>query len=269
MKYKYGFNVQENANCCGQYAVINALLLLGKPISVAEAHRSTKTNRLQAWLNGTGERNIKQSLKYYGCNPKDYSTKSADKLKSKVDYYVERNIPLIASVDNYDHWIVLAGKDDNKYYWLDSANNNVIGHSSWKTIVQWMYADEDPYYFIAVIPEKDAYPLKDIKALERIAKKNPWLFSNYGTTLVDLLDILTADVNKPDSDAEKFLNEHRNEVVLNLEYLYAEADDDDLYELVDDYIALAKLHGLKYPSKNDAEVLTRLAIMLTLYTFGI
>jgi hypothetical protein len=266
----FGFNYQDHSGNCGQWALLNILLILGSPISNKDAHEKTKTSKLDAWINGTDEKRIKKALRKFGCKPEDYNIFDENELKIIIDKYLTKNIPLIISVSDYQHWNVLACKKADRYYWIDSSEESIIGFCKWDAIVEWMQAkDKQPFYFIAVHPSANSYPIKNIDSLYRISINNEWLFFNYGRTLRDLLDILTSDNNKPDKDAAILLNKHKDNVVSNIVYLYENADEEDLYEMMDNYITLAKMHNIKYSGRNEVEVLIRLTIMLTFYMLDI
>ncbi|MCE1189841.1 MAG: hypothetical protein LWX56_11965 [Ignavibacteria bacterium] len=268
MDKKYAFTHQQHSNC-GQWAIINALIMIGVPISAMEAHSKSKTTRFEAMISGTNEHRISKALRHYECNPVKISEKSPDKLKKLVDGYLDKNIPIIASVCNYEHWSVLAGRRGKKYFWIDSSEDVIIGYSSWNEILEWMDNGDEPYNGIAVEYDKDKSPCRDISALHKLRQDNEWLFGNYGRTLSDLLDIVNSDFAVPDTDAVDLFKNCRDDVVQNLVFLYEYADEDDLYELIDAYIILARLHNLKYSKKHESAVLIRLGIVLAFYILDI
>jgi hypothetical protein len=268
MDEKFGFNYQGNGNC-GQWAVLNTLLILGIVISNKDAHNRTKTSKLEAWMNGTDEKRIKKALRKYACNPVDYNIYDEDELKEAMDKMLNKNFPLIISVSNYEHWAVLAGKKAERYYWIDSSEKSIVGYCDWNALINWMQADdEQPFYFIAVNHSKNSYPIQNVDVLFRLSINNEWLFFHYGRTLRDLIDIAANDGNQ-DKEVAILLEKHKGNVVSNIVYLYEYADEEDLYEMMDNYTTLAKLHNIKYPEQNEAEVLIRLSIMLTFYMLDI
>ncbi|MDR3665583.1 MAG: hypothetical protein P4L35_01955 [Ignavibacteriaceae bacterium] len=271
MDKKYGFNYQEHGNC-GQYALLNALLLLGIPISVKDAHHITRVSRLKALWEGTEPEKIIRGIKKYGCRAEPFSSNDEQKLKVKVDAYLQANIPLIVCVDDYEHYAVLAGKINNKYYWIDSADSHIMGHSPWTDIRDWLESSEedDCYYFIAVIPPKNNNVLNDIDKLLKISRKNEDLFNNYGYLLRDLLDVIgdQGSSGKRVLLAE-FLARHRNKALSSIEELYYYTDTKELEQILRGYITIATLHNLTIAVENEIDVLARLTVMVTMYAVGI
>ena len=271
MDKKFGFNYQEHGNC-GQYALLNALLVLGIPISVKDAHQKTKVSRLKALWEGTEPERIIRGIKKYGCRAESFSCNDNKRLKVKIDAYLEANIPLIVCVDDYEHYAVLAGKINNKYYWIDSADSHIMGHSPWTDIKDWLESSEedDCYYFIAVIPHKNNNVLKDIDKLLKISHKDEDLFNNYGYMLKDLLDIIgNQGASGKQVPVAEFLIKYQDKVISSIEELYYYTDRKELKQILKDYITLAGLHNLMLAAEDELDVLTRLTVMMTMYSVGI
>jgi hypothetical protein len=268
---KFGFNYQEHGNC-GQYALLNALLLLGIPISVKDAHKKTKVTRLKALWQGTEPEKIIRGIKKYGCRAEPFTCNDEKKLKVKIDTYLEAGIPLIVCVEDWEHYALLARRINKKYYWIDSADSDIIGHSSWVEIAEWLESsdDDEKYYCIAVIPPKDNNALKDIEKLLKMSRKNEDLFNSYGYLLRDLLDIIgdQGSSGKQIPVAE-FLDRHRDEVINSIGELYYYTDKKELKQIAKDYIAIAELHNLMLAADDELDALTRLAVMVTMYSVGI
>jgi hypothetical protein len=271
MDKKYGFNYQEHGNC-GQYALLNSLLLLGIPISVNDAHHITRVSRLKALWEGTKPEKIIRGIKKYGCRAEPFSSNDEKKLKVKVDSYLESGIPLIVCVEDYEHYAVLSSKINNKYYWIDSADEDIIGHSSWSEITDWLESSEEDecYYFIAVIPPKNNNVLKDIDKLLKISRKNEDLFNNYGYLLRDLLDIMDSQGSSGKQiPVAEFLDRHRDKAINGIEELYYYTDKKELNQILKDYITIATLHNLTIDAEIVIDVSARLTVMLTMYAIGI
>jgi hypothetical protein len=268
---KLGFNYQENGNCA-QYSLLNALLVLGIPISIKDAHKKTKVSRLKALWEGTDPENIIRGIKKYGCKAEPFSYKNEIKAKAKIDAYLEAGIPIIICVDSWEHYTLLAGKRDNRYYWIDSAGPDIINHSSWAAIEEWMESpDEDEkYYGIAVIPPKQNNALKDIDKLLRLSRGDEDLFNNYGYMLRDLLDVIgdQKSTGRLFSAAE-FLSTYQDKIMSNIEYLYYYTDKKYVAKKMKDYITIAELHNLSFTDADEIDVIIRISVMMTLNAVGI
>ncbi|MBI2419805.1 MAG: hypothetical protein HYV28_18225 [Ignavibacteriales bacterium] len=268
MDKKYGYNYQENGNC-GQYALLNALLVLGIPISVKDAHRTTKVTRLKALWKGTEPEKIILGIKKYGCKAKPYTLTKEKEFKAKVESLLEQRIPIIACVDDYEHYVVLAGIQENKYFWIDSAHADIIGCSAWSDIESWMNCNGE-YYFIAVIGPKFCKPVLEINQLLKLSRKNSTLFNNYGYMLRDLLDI----INEPKTpgkriSAEEFLETVVKTVVDSIVLLYYYANRKKLERKLQDYISIAHLHRFTVLIDEEGAILARLTTVMTMTALGI
>jgi hypothetical protein len=268
---KLGFNFQESGSC-GIYAFLNSLLILGIPISVQEAHEVTRVTRIKALWEGTDPDNIIRGIKKYGCKAEPFSCKNEYKAKAKIDAYLEAGIPIIICVDDWEHYTLLAGLIDNRYYWIDSAGPNIMSKSSWPAIEEWMASsDEDEkYYGIAVIPPKRNNALKDIDKLFRLSRKDEGLFNNYGYMLRDLLDVIgdQKSIGRLFSVAE-FLSIYQDKIVSSIEYLYYFTDKKYVTKKMKDYITIAELHNLSFAVADELDVIIRLTVIMTLNAAGI
>jgi len=268
---KFGFNYQEHGNC-GQYAFLNTLLLLSIPISVKDAHKKTQVTRLKAIWEGTEPEKIIRGIKKYGCSAKPITCNDEKKLKEKIDAYLEAGIPLIVCVDDYEHYAVLSGKINKKYYWIDSADSDIIGHSSWSEIAEWLESSEEDekYYCIAVIPPKQNNALTDIDKLLKISRKDEDLFNNYGYLLKDLLDIVDDQGSSGKRvPVAEFLIKYQHKVIGSIEELYYYTNKKELKQIMKDYITLAELHNLMLAADDELDVLARLTVMVTMYAVGV
>ncbi len=268
MEYKFGFNYQEYGNC-GQYALLNSLLLLGIPISVKDAHKVTNTTRLKALWEGTDCKKIIKGIKKYGCKPAAYTLHDDAKLKTKIDTHLEAGNSIILCIENYEHYCVLAGKKNKKYCWIDSADANIIGCSDWTAIEQWMNC-EGEYYFIAVIPPKFSKPISEINELFKLSRNDIELFNNYGYLLRDLLDIISEPRTAGKRIAmETLLKQSGENIIESIEFLYHYTKRSSLEKLLKSFITISRLHMLTVLVDGENDVLARLTAMLTMYAMGI
>lgn len=127
MQEPIGFNKQDfEYGECGQYALIHALLLLGIPISLSEAHRHTVLKIVSA-IKRTSEKPIVRAIKRLGCNPVEHYYADSNIAKKVIDKFLEKGYPVIVCAEEYTRWAVLAGKEKNSYVWIDSLEDIIIG----------------------------------------------------------------------------------------------------------------------------------------------
>lgn len=268
MKEIYGFNYQQYGNC-GQFALLNALLLLGIPVTNKQAHLKTGITITKSTISGTDSKNILKGIKSFNCKAIKYQSDSESETKNRIDYLLSKKIPLIISCENYDHWAVLAGKKDNKYYWLDSADEDIIGLSDWNEIDDWIkYEDEDDYkyFFIAVKPKDSGYSISNLNELYKISYRNEDLFFTCGEKLQDMPEIFHFDA-KANYSAGKLLSQYKEIIVEGICRLYYYADKTEIEKLFNDYLTIAELYNLKVDKEIRVQALIQFTILLTLCLF--
>ncbi len=268
MKEIYGFNYQQYGNC-GQFALLNALLLLGIPVTNKQAHKKTGVTITKSTFSGTDSKNIIKGIKCFNCKAIKFQSDSESETKKKMDDLLNNNIPLIIGCEDYDHWAVLAGMKDNKYYWLDSADEDIIGLSYWDELEDWIkYEDEDDYkyFFIAVKPKNSGYSISNLNELYKISYKNEDLFFTFGEKLQDLLEIFD-DNNKANYSAAKLLSQYKETIIDGICRLYYYSDKTEIEKLFDDYFTIAELYKLKIDKEKRVQALIEFTILLTLCLF--
>jgi hypothetical protein len=157
MLEKSGFKRQALlSGNCGQIALIHALLLLGIRISMSRAYKATGLTRIQVVRSGTDDVNLIRGIRKCGCKPLPHLFHDGGKAKRQIRYYLSRGIPVIISVSDEEHWMVLSGVDSQgRYSWIDSTDPKLIGKNAWRTVAGWMLYEEgerENYYFIGVKP---------------------------------------------------------------------------------------------------------------------
>ncbi len=268
MKEIYGFNYQQYGNC-GQFALLNALLLLGIPVTNKQAHLKTGITITKSTISGTDSKNIVKGIKSFNCKAIKFQNDSESETKNRIDDLLSKNIPLIIGCENYDHWVVLAGKKNNKYYWLDSADEDIIGLSDWDEIEDWIkyeYEDDYKYFFIAVKPKHSGYSISNLNELYKISYKNEDLFFTFGEKLKDLLEIFEFD-DTANYLAAKLLNQYKEIIIDGICRLYYYADKTEIERLFNDYLTIAELYNLKVDKEIRVQVLIQFTILLTLCLF--
>ena len=151
MKKRIGFQKQRDPGTCGQRSLIHALLLLNHPISERQAFKACDVTRKEVNEEGTDEKELKLALKYFGHEYSVLDTYSRKAAHHFINKHLDAGRPIIICVQFFQHWAVLARRDNSKYVWIDSADDKLIG--SWKIqdILGWMRC-LFRYYAIAIKP---------------------------------------------------------------------------------------------------------------------
>jgi hypothetical protein len=159
MLEKSGFKRQSLlSGNCGQRSLIHALYLLSIHISIGQAYKATGLTRIQVVRSGTDDVNLIRGIRKCGCKPLPHLLHDGKKAERQIRHYLSRGIPVIISVSDAEHWMVLSGVDSrSRYSWIDSTDQRLIGKNAWRTVATWMRYEEEEtenYYFIGVKPGK-------------------------------------------------------------------------------------------------------------------
>ena len=152
MKRRTGFRRQRDPGTCGQRSLIHALLLLSHPISEKEAFRACGVTRKETNEHGTDEKELIRAIKFFGHSYSVLDTWSRKTARQFIDKHLDAGSPIIISVDNIQHWAVLARREKDKYSWIDSADNKLMGCREISDILDWMRFLFH-YYGIAIKPK--------------------------------------------------------------------------------------------------------------------
>jgi hypothetical protein len=256
-----GFEQQAMGDgACGKYALRHALLLLGIPVSQREASSATQVPPWKAMQRGTNEAEIKRGLREFECTGVEYLGRSRRAFTAHVNRCIRRGLPLIFTAEHDEHWAVIAGKKSRSvYYWIDSAEPDVIGAWSWEDILEWI--DNDVYYAIGVLPKNEAQLEHSIVSR----------FSEYAPLMRDAtlrqywgyyLDDLYGGAAHEHATPRQFFDAYRKAIVETICVQYPMADKETLVWEMKNYETVALAHRLT-PS------LIELTAALTLIAVGI
>lgn len=254
---KFGFNWQNYLDgACGKYSLRHALLLLGIPSTKSDV---TQATGLPGWLTmllGTDEWRIKEALKYFACRPIEFKTKAKRVFKFKIDKLLISGCPVIVSVQNDNLWIVICGKrNKDEYYYIDSADSELISHFSWNQLVSEI--NSDIYYLIGVKP----YYLSHLKHslvhnfryVEKILNRGDTLFQWWVYYLNDLIKIFELRSHGQSRIlADEFFRKYRKLICNKISSKYPNFDREILRWEYNNYFTVAELHNLTL-SKNRVE----------------
>jgi hypothetical protein len=255
-----GFEQQSLGDgACGKYALRHALLLLGIPVSQREASAATQVPPWKAMQRGTNEAEIKRGLKEFGCTGVEYLGRSRRAYTAHLNACIRRGLPVIITTQHDEHWAVIAGrKSPSMYYWIDSAETEVIGAWAWKDILEWI--DNDVYYGIGVQP-RNAAQLKHsiVQRFDEYAPlmKDATLRQYWGYYLDDLYGEPVGRMSP-----RHFFDAYRTAIVDTICMQYPMADRETLAWEMKNYETVALAHRL-VPS------LIELTAALTLIAVGI
>jgi len=265
MQQPIGFTWQEYLDgACGKYALQHALLLLGIPVTRKDTNKATGVPPVITRLFGTNPEQLKRGLKYFGCKGIDGYLDSPDRLREKLDGFLARGCPAILAVEDDEHWIVIAGKRSaNEYYWIDSADEDLIGCWNWKDIVEWI--GSETYYLIGVVPRNKG--LREHSLVARFSQivrllDDEDLREYWGYYLEDLHEMFDCPVlyGVP---AREFFRQYGAMVYQASCYYYLHSDEKKMLWELENYRKVAIAHCLTVSTEEIPKAIAHLSAALT------
>jgi hypothetical protein len=148
---KKGIQRQKDPGTCGQHALKNALLQLNHSISKREAFTACGVTRKEVNAGGTDEKELKRAISHIGYRYSVLDTYSKKEAHCFIDKHLDSGSPIIICVQWFQHWAVLARKENGKYVWIDSDDDKLMGSWDIRGILWWMRC-LFRYYAIAIKP---------------------------------------------------------------------------------------------------------------------
>lgn len=153
MQIKLRFRKQREPGICGQRSLIHALLLLNHPISERQAFKACGVTRKLVNEEGTNEKELIRAIMFFDYRYSALNTSSRIAARQFINKHLDSGSPIIISVDDEEHWAVLARRNRSKYIWIDSADDRLVGSWDIADILDWMKCGQG-YYAIAVKQNK-------------------------------------------------------------------------------------------------------------------
>ena len=229
-----GFAVQGKG-ACARFALRHALLCLGVPTTERAITRGMRRGRLRTRLFGSDEVAILRGVRRLGARPEELRARTGAEARRGIDRALREGAPCIlcvtsASGDGWGHWALLAGRVGERYLWIDSADDRVVGTWTWTAIARWMRCEgeAEPFYAIAVRPRTSvarARSLTPRAAAALPALRDERQRDGWGVRLAALRRIFRAAHGVP---ARRVLADLRGGDVRELRALAAVADAHDL-----------------------------------------
>jgi hypothetical protein len=271
------FAIQPDEYSCGPTCVFNALLLLGNAdIRMGRIKRACGTRP----NTGTSENGLQRGLRRLGYEGVEASWNRKSHGRKALAWLREEHSlghPVIICVDQYEHWVLVAGSTQRSYFILDPKGNRqrAAASSAPGTVLlqRWWGRDRvtnsGSYYAISVRPRtqkatvlaQHALPLTNRDVLERIRE-----------SAVDLLPVSNSLLNtfgsvKNGKKLEGLLEEIAPRLANRKELLHAGLDDSDIDEQVRNFTAFARGKQLQYrPAQRERAVIDLTALLL-LHTY--
>jgi ABC-type bacteriocin/lantibiotic exporter with double-glycine peptidase domain len=136
---------------------------MGKRVSLSRIAKLSYTDK-----EGTGERGLLRAVRNLGLVPEEFISDDDRTAKQWLVSHATLGVPLVLCVDNWDHWVTVAGNFGQRVWLWDSENSteNLKENGSWSVcpravLERWKAARRvaeglPRYYGIAVFRKRDS-----------------------------------------------------------------------------------------------------------------
>jgi hypothetical protein len=130
-----GIYPQPNAWQCGPFALKHALLTLG----IVEHER--KLTRLSgANEYGADETELARAAQHCGCDLLTVRCRVPGQAREELLRWLARQVPVLLCIEQWNHWVTVAGFDEGAFVLLDSRELGVFRLVPWETLeAVWGY----------------------------------------------------------------------------------------------------------------------------------
>ncbi len=131
-----GFAPQPNSWQCGPYALKHALITLGVSASEREISGLAGGRR----RTGTNERQLRRAARAFGCDMPVIRKLDEDSARRCLADHLDRGLPVLLCVDEWDHWITVVKGQGGRFIALDSRDPAVLTIIPWRALRRrWAY----------------------------------------------------------------------------------------------------------------------------------
>lgn len=150
------FYPQPNLWQCGPFALKHAFAVLGVFVNEKQISKIAGTN----WWHGTDEIQLARAARHFNTTLAVSRRFDAIKAKKELHRYLQRGIPCLLCVNEWQHWVTVVKAERGKYIVLDSREKEVLTIVSWRELRrQWVYHERDEVDRKAVQTIYDFHPL--------------------------------------------------------------------------------------------------------------
>lgn len=166
-----GIYEQPNEWQCGPFALKHALLALG----IFE-HEDVLSRAARSDTNGTDEVGLGRAARRVGCDLLMIRTYHPHAARAELNGYLARNVPVLACVQEWSHWIALVHHDDGQYVAFDSRGRQVL------QVVTWEELRSALVYYDSEGRGHGAYAVYDLHPV--VPRTMPWARGRFSPALV-------------------------------------------------------------------------------------
>ncbi|MEI7811542.1 MAG: cysteine peptidase family C39 domain-containing protein [Ignavibacteria bacterium] len=266
------FYPQPNKYSCGPFALKYALVMLGIFRHEKEIAEVAGSN----WWSGTDEIGLARAAKKFNCKMNYFHSEDPDKAFALLDGQLDKGLPCILSVNNWEHWLTVLGCQHDKYIIVDSGLERVIAIlNPSKLLKRWKYQDEKDLSFDGYsIQPGSKVATKAVFTLEKarivMYKRNEPLAKKWDTYFNDLIYICrprnSNDINFiPVND---FLKHYGKMLIKRVSFWHGAPGVKELNRILKNMQFVAEVYDLVIYKEDENRALVDMTSLLMMYTCG-
>ncbi|RMD48256.1 MAG: hypothetical protein D6830_07180 [Ignavibacteria bacterium] len=268
------FYPQPDRYRCGPFALKYALVMLG----VFKSERDISITAGSTWWAGTDEIGLAKAARRYKCKLKYFHSDNRDDARKLLNKELKKNLPVILSVNNWEHWCTVVNFTKGKYIVIDSELDKVISVESPKTLLgRWKYTDPDTkkksYDGYSVVPKfkvqtKAKFTLEKAHAL--MLDTNEGLAKKWDAYFNDLIAICKPRNKKMINyiTFNDFLRRNENTIIRKVADWHGEPTYAELKKITQNMKFVANVYDLVIPLDEEKKALIDITTLLTIYVCG-
>jgi hypothetical protein len=122
-----GFYRQPNSWLCGPYALKHALLLVGVRADERAIAQLAGTDP-----SGTDEAELARAARHFDCDLQSVRRRDAEAARHDLATHLERGMPVLLCIEQWDHWVVAAHEHDGSFVIVDSRAPAIFRILPWE-----------------------------------------------------------------------------------------------------------------------------------------
>jgi hypothetical protein len=272
-----GFYEQPNDWTCGPFALKHALVTLGRLADEDAISQVAATH----WWAGTDEIKLARAARHFDCDLPFIRRTDPDRAKTSLVRYINQRLPVIICVDDWGHWVTVAGHEQERFVVIDSKEEPVLKVLTWPQLRnRWCYTEYDDWD--REIGLFDLHPVKprfrvsakaqiSVSRAQFLRRPENWDLAVYWDDyLGDLLEICRPRSARASDvlSMGEFLRRHQELLVSRVTYWHGDLERDKVIRLLRNFRFVAETYGLVIPTSSTRQAVADVAILATMWAIA-
>ncbi len=254
---------------CGPFSLKYAMALFGTFAYEKDISALAGTS----WWGGTDEFGLSTAARNYGYKLIHFTEINPKKAITKLNKILKK-YPCLLPVHQWNHWITIAQKVDDKYLIMDSGKQKVFSVYNEKQLLHsWVYFDNQQTRFDGyILMPKDYYHLRAKFKPEHLKillnKDNYRITYKWNEYLDDLTSICTTTARLHSISFDEFCLQYADKIINNVIYWYGDATKKELKNVIKGMQLIADVYQLRIRKTEVIDAIISITSLLTLYLCG-